>query len=896
MNEPYVVDADGVRHVARVAVAGCAVDTSPLPPWGRPVTDPGSPTCEVHVGWGDVAYPALLDPAWTDTENTLAAERKGHTATKLGDGKVLIVGGQRGSTEYLTSTEIFDPGTNTFAAGPSLTTGRSFHVAVRRSDDSVVVAGGRDGSGNLASTEIYPDPLGVSEDFGAGPDLGTARREAKAQVITGDNVLIAGGIGAGGVLASSEVLGFVSGTWGTVRTMSAARRGHVLLRLSTGRTMVIAGLTLSGSDLSTSEIYTSDTWQTITGQLSYARYYHAGAALTDGRVLVAGGYSRGWSRNIEWTEVFSPTTGIWSSAGNLASTRQYHTLTALANGAAIAVGGATTTDGDTVATGGYRASTEIFDPTANVWRAGPALDEARAFHTATLLDDGRVLVTGGEGPLTVLSSAQVFGLDSAGMSCTAGSTCATGFCVDGVCCDTACDGLCVSCLAAETGGADGTCAGVTAGTDPGNECVDSGAAECGTNGFCNGFGACQTYPSYPCTPNPCTSGSECASGQCVDGICCDRACAGTCEACTAAKKGWGTDGSCDYIVAGSDPDSECAAMGTGVCAGEGACDGLGGCQSSQAGEICSAAGCIDQRTYGYEVTCSTLGECNTSPVDCGTYACDPVNTPCHYTCSSDAQCAPGIRCISGSCVANPNGSPCAVDSDCQSYQCRDGVCCDSGCSGQCEACDVAGFVGQCVAITGAPRGNRGACTGTGECAGTCDGTSRYDCTYPDRNTVCGETRCELGIIAGEMCDGQGNCVRQGDSCYPYTCDGNVCGETCSSDADCGDGARCDASQLCVPPGSSFCVTTGTIEDPSGATRDCLPYACRAGACMSSCEDNDDCSSGNICYTVTNTCGRPRDKGCGCSTVGAPPGGGLWGLATALGLAFWRRRTVSPRRR
>jgi hypothetical protein len=52
-----------------------------------------------------------------------------------------------------------------------------------------------------------------------------------------------------------------------------------------------------------------------------------------------------------------------------------------------------------------------------------------------------------------------------GGACAGGHECLSGFCVDGVCCDNACTGLCVSCRGIETGRqTDGTCADVVAGT------------------------------------------------------------------------------------------------------------------------------------------------------------------------------------------------------------------------------------------------------------------------------------------------------------------------------------------------------------------------------------------------------------------------------------------------
>ena len=77
-----------------------------------------------------------------------------------------------------------------------------------------------------------------------------------------------------------------------------------------------------------------------------------------------------------------------------------------------------------------------------------------------------------------------------GTACTQGSACASGFCADGVCCNAACDGLCVTCAAQ---GSVGTCLPADVGTDPRNDCADQGIASCGTDGVCDGTGACRKY-------------------------------------------------------------------------------------------------------------------------------------------------------------------------------------------------------------------------------------------------------------------------------------------------------------------------------------------------------------------------------------------------------------------
>jgi hypothetical protein len=77
--------------------------------------------------------------------------------------------------------------------------------------------------------------------------------------------------------------------------------------------------------------------------------------------------------------------------------RVYHTLTMMADGKVLAVGGSPDTNQGIITTG--QLTTEIWDPATGVWTTGPAMAAARNYHsTALLMPDGRILVAGGGHP------------------------------------------------------------------------------------------------------------------------------------------------------------------------------------------------------------------------------------------------------------------------------------------------------------------------------------------------------------------------------------------------------------------------------------------------------------------------------------------------------------------
>ena len=133
-----------------------------------------------------------------------------------------------------------------------------------------------------------------------------------------------------------------------------------------------------------------------------ARTVPAAVMLEDGRLLIAGGANGNLIYSS--TEVYDPATGSWASAGQMGEPRAYfHTATLLANGAVLVTGGVKDQ------TFAVLDTAELYDPAAGTWAPIGSMAHARQFHTATLLEDGRVLVTGGRsGPRTVLASAEIY--------------------------------------------------------------------------------------------------------------------------------------------------------------------------------------------------------------------------------------------------------------------------------------------------------------------------------------------------------------------------------------------------------------------------------------------------------------------------------------------------------
>src|ERR1044072_2460319 len=161
---------------------------------------------------------------------TMLVERRGHTATRLADGRVLIAGGKN-STGTLNETELYDPSSGSFSAAANMATARADHSATLLPDGRVLIAGGNNGA---ASTEIFDPATGA---FTSGPSMSVARAGHSATLFANGRVLIAGGDTAG----TAEIFDPTAGTFVATGSLGVTRSMHSAALLQDGRVLVVGG-------------------------------------------------------------------------------------------------------------------------------------------------------------------------------------------------------------------------------------------------------------------------------------------------------------------------------------------------------------------------------------------------------------------------------------------------------------------------------------------------------------------------------------------------------------------------------------------------------------------------------------------------------------------------------
>lgn len=413
---------------------------------------------------GELSSAELYNPAteaFSYTTGSLNTARASHTATLLNNGMVLIAGGSPGEGGTLSSAELYSPATQTFTYTASLNTARFFHTATLLNDGMVLMAGGDDSNGGtLASAELY-DPVAVTFTYTGSLNVG--RSQQTATLLNNGTVLVAGGspstaeptanaelyepamltpvnlvsitvtpststispgtsqqFVATGTFSDNSTEQLASVTWSSSGAAvaeignDATNPGTALAIAAGTATITATDGTISGS----ATLTVRPAGFVLTGSLNTGRYEHTATMLNNGMVLIVGGKDSG--NNVQGTaELYNPATGIFSYTGSLKTARFGHTATLLSNGMVLITGGGTNSV-ETVDT----TTAELYNPATGTFTyTTGSLNTGRDGQTATLLNNGMVLIAGGynNNGTAYLTSAELYNPATETFTYTTGS-------------------------------------------------------------------------------------------------------------------------------------------------------------------------------------------------------------------------------------------------------------------------------------------------------------------------------------------------------------------------------------------------------------------------------------------------------------------------------------------
>ena len=376
----------------------------------------------------------IFDPATgvtTTLSATMTVARTGHTATLLSDGRVLIAGGIDNTGSVLSSAELYNPSTGTFSAVGAMSSARAFHTATRLENGTVLVAGGVCGStcnsGNSTSGVLFTADIFDPSLLTFTPSSSTMKSQRAnyaATLLNDGTVLLTGGNTTSSSVSptnSAEIYEPTRDNFFSVGRMVDSRSSHTATLLNDGTVLIAGGASgnrpmFATNALPSAEIYNpiARTFTQLAASMSDSRVSHSASLLQDGTVLLAGGMDDTLTP-LSSADIYDPATQSFTpTAARMNVARSFHTATVLVDGTVLLAGG-TTTGTDS----GNTNEADLFDPTPGMFVPTGQMLEPRQFQTATMLQDGRVFVAGGQNAvLGALSSTEIYD----GASYSAGPT------------------------------------------------------------------------------------------------------------------------------------------------------------------------------------------------------------------------------------------------------------------------------------------------------------------------------------------------------------------------------------------------------------------------------------------------------------------------------------------
>jgi hypothetical protein len=295
------------------------------------------------------------DDSVTTNVRRLAAQKPAIPAA----GDVLVAGGADASNQSTASAEFFDPSSGKFVATGTMQSNRAAIAAAPLSPTQVLFAGGFSGIATIKNFSLNLE---------------------------------------GKILSSAEVFDETTGAFSPAGTMATARMGFSATELNNGKVLVAGGLDDRGNVLDTAELYDPATHKFVAvgNAMGDRRMFQTATLLLSGKVLIAGGATNLSGETTNSADIYDPASNSFTAATfPMDHQRAAHTATLFTSGPAA---------GKVLIAGGVGGSSfffkdssaELYDPASQQFvLLSSFMNEPRSMHTATLLDNGNVLLAGG---------------------------------------------------------------------------------------------------------------------------------------------------------------------------------------------------------------------------------------------------------------------------------------------------------------------------------------------------------------------------------------------------------------------------------------------------------------------------------------------------------------------
>ena len=306
--------------------------------------------------------------------------------------------------------------------------------ALPAAGDVLIVGGmgsGRTRMKTVATAEFYDPNKGQFFQTGSIPVTAAIQGASLASASPGAKVVAFGGISGmghanvnllsftGTVVSSAETYDPSTGAWtATANMMSAARAGATATLLPSGKILIAGGFDATEKALNTAEVYNpaDGSFAATDNTMTDARGFHTATLLLDGKVLLVSGLTDNNGSASSTADIFDPaagTNGRFTTSGGAPVTSAAAASVLFPSGPLM--GKVLITGGDGCGSGTVCSvpTSELYDPVLDQFSFGSSMKESRMNHTATLLQDGKVLITAGINVFATMGNGKVNGAGAA---------------------------------------------------------------------------------------------------------------------------------------------------------------------------------------------------------------------------------------------------------------------------------------------------------------------------------------------------------------------------------------------------------------------------------------------------------------------------------------------------